>query len=171
MDIRFGERFPKSIYYLVVQNWRSPDSLFGKVDNRKHYSFEEAQQVFKKVWEAGLDEAIAQAPISSFETVRGQLSEQEQRFLRQDFEHRTVRYKDYLTFIAQLSPRDQQTYEIDQLWFVHSHDKDNIILCVEFDTQEERERFHQIARQLGYEDGRNLLQSYVNNLLKGEGAK
>lgn len=165
MQIHFNDKFSKSVYYLVVKNWYAPDSLFGKVDKRKKYSFDEAQLVFQKVWDDGLRTAVENAPISSYETVQNQLSDQEQHFLHQDLEHRTVRYRD-LTFVAQLMKQNEQTYEIDQLWFVHSHDKDNIILCVEFKTREERERFHQIARQLGHPDGRTLLQKYTDKLLR-----
>jgi hypothetical protein len=164
MRIYFGERFPRCASYLVIQNWRSPDSLFGKVDVRKNYTFEQAQRVFKKVWDDGLGEAVKQAPQSSYETVAEQLSDQEQAFLRRDNEHRTVRYRG-LTFIAQLVKHDEQAYELDQLWFVHSHDKDNIILCVEFESKEERDRFHEIARLLGHSDGRSMLQAYASNLL------
>lgn len=165
MSIIFGHNFPKSIYYLLVHNWDSPDSLFGKAKVRREYSFEEAQQVFQKVWDSGLGKAVEKAPVSNYETVQTQLTDQERKFLRQNCEHRTVRYGK-LTFIAQLTLlHDQQTYEIDQLWFVPNHDKSHIILCVEFNTKEERKKFHEIARKLGFEDGRELLQSYANKLL------
>jgi len=165
MKLGFSDRFPSCVYYLVVRNWRSPDSLFGKVDRRKNYSFDEAQQKFLEVWQSGLDEAVKQAPECSYETAKEQISENEQCFLKRDAIYRTVNYRSLL-FVAQLFPKDQDDIELDQLWFVHSHDKDNIILCVEFKTQEDKDQFHRLAKRLGFQDGRVLLQSYVDNLLK-----
>lgn len=165
--MKFSERFPSCIYYLV-RKWNSPDRLFGKVDRRKTYSFDEAQQKFMEVWQSGLEDALKQAPECNYATAKEQISEGEQSFLSKDAIYRTVNYKGLL-FVAQLLSKESQDFELDQLWFIHSHDKDNIILCVEFKTNEEREQFHQISRQLGYPDGRTLLQNYVDKLFQEHG--
>jgi hypothetical protein len=166
VKINFGTEFPKSVHHLVVRNWNSPDSLFGPVDSRKSYSFEQAQAVFKAVWNAGLENAIKNAPVCSFEIAHEQIEEENRLYLKPSAEHRSVNYRGLL-FVVQLISVSNEVADIDQIWFIHSHDKSKIILCASFKSLEDRDIFHVIAKSSGYKDGRDMIQTFVNNILAG----
>lgn len=166
MRIQFGKRFPSCVYYLVAKKWHAPDDLFGRYKTRQKYTYEQAQDVFGQIWEGGLEKAIynKKERTLDLEAIQEEITVEERKYFDPNLIHRRVRYKGF-SFIAQLTSLEDGNNEIDQLWFVHSHSKKDFILCVEFESHDERMRFHDIARRKGFYDGRILLQEYTNALL------
>ena len=168
MKTRFSPSFDSSLNYLITRNRYTPSSIFGKYETRKQFTPEQARECFQRVWERGLksviEDSIRESENLPFEAAKTLLNDAETRYLNARKERRSVRYHEF-PFIVQFAPVDTDTYEIDQVWFVHSHASDQNLVCVNFETNEEKQKFHALARRKGYPSGQELLDEFVRNFM------
>lgn len=143
------------------------NKVFGNdVDTRKSMTEPQLIERFDQVWERVLLAAVQKADICDAENARRKLKPDQQGFVDDEQEQREFWLEEGL-FVAQLLPQDNQESELTQLWFVRSSNVDPRTLFITFETVAERERFREIASQLGWQDsdlGEKLLTDFMNTV-------
>lgn len=138
--------------------------LFGKdVDIREKMSDEEALRRFDQIWERELRNALLEADRCDPEDALRKLHEKEKPYFDKTQEHREFVCRDGL-FVAQLKQLVSEMYELTQLWFIRSSNVDPRTLFIKFDTVPERNRFHELAEQLRWDDydlGKQILLDFM----------
>ena len=145
-----------------------PNKLFGNnVDEReKEMSPEQLLELFDRVWEQTLKEAVAKARTCTYDRALEKLgSDRRRKRLEQDQEHREFRIQN-LEFIAQLRKLQRNDYELTELWHIPSSDTHPRTLFVNFDTVEERQQFHSLAQKLGYPKDEELGKKIIFDFIK-----
>jgi len=172
MTIEFAKIFSSSIEQLILRNPYTPSRIFGRYKDRKRWDSDKAIEVFNREWAQGLraavEEAVARDKNLSYEEARVFLNEFEVKFLKSEMQRRSFEYKSF-PFIVQYSRPTDDRIELNQIWYVHSHDSDRYLVCVEFNTPEELNAFNELAQRKGFGSGNHLLDEYVKSLIQEDG--
>jgi hypothetical protein len=145
-----------------------PVRTFGDYDKRKQMDDPQLTELFDHAWATGLDEAVSRSLPCDLEVARIRLKGRQQEFLRVDEEQRQFRHQE-MEFIVQLRPAGESGKELTQLWKVQSGDDYPKTIFVTFQTVEERQRFRDIAMELGWHDEQlalSLLRDFMAKLDK-----
>ena len=168
MEIRFAPRFSSSVHQLIAVNPHAPYSIFGEYRHRRNLSRRESWTKFEDIWQSGMaivvETAIANHDDLDCENARSFLSTDEAEYLDEGKERRSIEYRGS-PFIVQFV-RTQDSVEIDQIWYAHAHDTKRNLICVEFESAEEKERFNALARTQGHASGQALLEEVVRNFMQ-----
>lgn len=171
MEIRFASIFKSSVHQLVVMNPNTPSIFFGEYNQRKTWSHEQAFEEFQKIWLLSMKEkfveALEERKNLDCKSASDFLSKYEVRYLKEDRERRSFKVRDF-PFIIQFLDTNAGVIEVDQIWYAHSHDPKDLV-CVDFKSPEEKQRFHEMARRAGYTSGKELLTEYVTQFMGKNG--
>ena len=143
-----------------------PVRTFGDYDKRKQMTDEQLVEVCDHAWAAGLENAVARSLPCEFEVARARLKGRQQEFLNIHQEQRQFRYQE-MEFIVQMTPSEEGSSELTQLWKVQSGDDHPKTLFVTFPKVEERRRFAAVATELGWGDeqlGLALVRDFMEKL-------
>ena len=167
MELQLSADFQKNVIEFM-QTSRLPTRIFGSWDSRKGLSPEQLFSNFMQTWSAGLSNAITKSisenPNLGIQSAKDVLNPKFHAQLDETMKQCTFKYKG-APFVVQFEPIDSQKSLVDRIWHINPY-SDDILLCVEFESEEERDRFNKIAKSKGFINGKQMLQEYKNTVME-----
>lgn len=141
---------------------RGPAKVFGKdVDARERLSDPDAVAWFDQIWDATLQQAVAQASPCDIDFVRSKVPHYAQKFINDAARHREFTFANCM-FIAQFAEQDV----CDQLWFIPSASADPRTLYVKFESVPVKEAFDELAADLGWSKPEELGEKIILDFME-----
>jgi hypothetical protein len=149
---------------------RSGDArVFGEQsDVRRKMDDEGALRHFADVWQSKLEPEIRRAPVIPTTEAVELLEGKQREYAIDGYQYRQFSL-DSVIFIARLNDGATENGNCDQLWPLGAH-RDNTRLCMYFDTVDDRERFEEIARELGWDPKTLALSLATDFMIKFSGS-
>jgi hypothetical protein len=143
--------------------------IFGEdSDIRRKMDERQTLERFASIWQNVLEPEIRKASIITTEEAKELLEGKQKEYVINSFQFRQFSLHN-VVFIARLNSEAREDGVCNQLWSLGVH-RDNTRLCIYFSKIEEKERFEEIAKQLLFDDSRdlalNLIMDFVDKFAK-----